>query len=311
MSPNNKQRSYKLFNDQIHRIGDISKNISFPGFEKVPVYDVFWFFVHGIQKGSLNIRATSIAFSFLLALGPALVFFLALLPYLPIENFQSTLTAILFDIIPANSYIAIEPLLDEIFHRRGGLPIFGLLTSLFFAQKGIHGIIESFNATYHTIETRSWYRQRLASVALMFLFFALAAISSSLFFASKVFLNSLIEPRNVEFQPIVFVSGKWIMLVTLTFISISFLYYFAPSRRTKWKFFSAGSTLATLLTIVSSLSFTYFMDHFAQLNKFFGSIGALVALMLWLNFIAISLLIGFELNASINNAQLKQLPKHN
>jgi membrane protein len=99
------------------------------------------------------------------------------------------------------------------------------------------------------------------------------------------------------------------MVIVVTFISISFLYYFGPSRRTKWKFFSAGSTLATLLTIMSSLGFTYFMDHFAQLNKFFGSIGALVALMLWLNFNALSLLIGFELNASINNAQQKGLLK--
>lgn len=305
MITESKDRNYKFFNETIHRVGDVCKKISFPGFEKVPVYDVFWFFVHGIQKGSLNIRATAIAFSFLLALGPALVFFLALLPYLPIENFQTTLTAILIDIIPENSYIAIEPLLDEIFRRRGGLPIFGLLTSLFFAQKGIHGIIESFNATYHTIETRSWYRQRLVSVALMFLFFALAAISSSLFFVSKVLVNSLIEPEAIEMQPYIFVSSKWITLVSLTFISISFLYYFGPSRKTRWKFFSAGSTLATLLTIISSLGFTYFMDHFAQLNQFFGSIGALVALMLWLNFNAISLLIGFELNASINNAQLK------
>lgn len=302
------QRNYKIFDKEIHQLGEVLKKVSFPGFEKVPAYDVFWFFIHGLQKGSLNIRATAIAFNFLLALGPALVFFLAMLPYLPIENFQVTLTNVLIDIIPGNSFIAIEPLLDEVFHRRGGLPIFGLLTSLFFAQKGIHGIIESFNATFHTLETRSWYRQRMVSVALMFVFFAIAALSSSFFFASKVLLNSLIQPGTIELDPYLFVSGKWLMLVIITFISISFLYYFGPSRQTKWKFFSAGSTLATLLTIISSLGFTYFMDHFAQLNKFFGSIGALVALMLWLNFNAISLLIGFELNASINNAQLKTLP---
>jgi len=309
MTPtDNTERTYTYFDKEIHHIGNVLKNITFPGFEKVPAYDVFWFFVHGIQKGSLNIRATAIAFNFLLALGPALVFFLALLPYLPIENFQDSLTNILIDIIPSNSYIAIEPLLDEVFHRRGGLPIFGLLTSLFFAQKGIHGIIESFNATYHTIETRSWHRQRIVSIALMFVFFALAAISSSLFFFSKVLVNSFVEPQNIEIQPYLFVLGKWLTLLSLTFISISFLYYFGPSRKTRWKFFSAGSTLATLLTIIASLGFTYFMDHFAQLNKFFGSIGALVALMLWLNFNAISLLIGFELNVSINNAQLKKLP---
>ena len=305
MKENTHQYTYKFFNNRIHLIGNKLKKVSFPGLEKVPAYTVFWFFIDGLKKGALNIRATAIAFNFLLALCPALVFFLAMLPYLPIENFQNTLLAILIDIIPGNSFIAIEPLLDEVFLRRGGLPIFGLLTSLFFAQKGIHGIIESFNATYHTLETRSWYRQRLVSVALMFVFFAIAAFSSTLFFFSKVLLTSLIDSGYLEFDTFLFVSGKLLMLVVLTFIIISFLYYFGPSRNTKWKFFSAGSTLATLLTIISSLGFTYFMDHFAQLNKFFGSIGALVALMLWLNFNAISLLIGFELNVSINNAQLK------
>ncbi|HBH49295.1 MAG TPA: hypothetical protein DDX98_11680 [Bacteroidales bacterium] len=312
MRENSETPTYRYFNNSIQRLIEFMERVSFPGFEKVPIYDVFWFFVNGLKKGALNMRATAIAFNFLLALGPALVFFMAMLPYLPINNFQENLSAILIDIIPENSFIAIEPLLDEVFKRRGGLPIFGLLTSLFFAQKGIHGIIEAFNATYHSLETRSWYRQRMVSVALMFMFFALAAISSTLFFFSKVLVNSFLleaEPQPIELQPFVFVSSKWLMVIVVTFISISFLYYFGPSRRTKWKFFSAGSTLATLLTIMSSLGFTYFMDHFAQLNKFFGSIGALVALMLWLNFNALSLLIGFELNASINNAQQKGLLK--
>jgi membrane protein len=181
------------------------ERVSFPGFEKVPIYDVFWFFVNGLKKGALNMRATAIAFNFLLALGPALVFFMAMLPYLPINNFQENLSAILIDIIPENSFIAIEPLLDEVFKRRGGLPIFGLLTSLFFAQKGIHGIIEAFNATYHSLETRSWYRQRMVSVALMFMFFALAAISSTLFFFSKVLVNSFLwkqNPNPLNYNPL-------------------------------------------------------------------------------------------------------------
>ena len=91
----------------------------------------------------------------------------------------------------------------------------------------------------------------------------------------------------------------------MTFLSISFLYYLAPMRKTKWRFITAGSTLATILTIVASLGFSYFVNHFAQFNKFFGSIGALIALMLWMNFNALTLLIGFELNASIHNAHLK------
>lgn len=305
MTAEHQERTFRFFNREIHRVADKLKTVSFPGFEKVPIYDVFWFFIRGIKQGGLNIRATAIAFNFLLALGPALIFFLTILPYLPINNFQETLENVLFDFIPSNSYIAIEPLIDEIFHRRGGLPIFGLLTSLFFAQKGIHGIIEAFNATFHTLETRSWYQQRIVSIGLVFVFYGLVAIASSIFVAGKGLVNSISQYNEGKMDTILLLSGKWVMLLTITFFCISILYYFGPSRKTKWKFFSAGSTLATILTIVSSLGFTYFMDHFAQLSKFFGSIGALIAIMLWMNFNAISLLIGFELNASINNAQLQ------
>jgi membrane protein len=94
------------------------------------------------------------------------------------------------------------------------------------------------------------------------------------------------------------------MIIGLTFSCISSLYYLAPLRKTNWRFFSAGSSLATVLTVAASVGFSYFVNNFAQFNKFFGSIGALVALMLWFNFNALTLLIGFELNASINNANL-------
>lgn len=307
MDVNPREYKYKFFDAQIHKIGRRCKKISFPGFDGVPVYDVFWFFVNGIKKGSLNLRATAVAFNFLLALGPALVFFLAMLPYLPIENFQASLKTILYQIIPSNSFITIEPILNEVFTRRGGLPILGLLTSLFFAQKGINGIIEAFNATSHTIESRSWYKQRLVSVGLLFIFYAVVVLASILFLLSRDLATSLAAAGQIDIKPLILISGKWIILITITFFSISFLYFMAPSRRTKWQFVSAGSTLATILTILASLGFTYFMDNFAQLNKFFGSIGAIVALMLWMNFNSLNLLIGFELNASISNARLNKL----
>jgi membrane protein len=303
-----KPYTYRFFNSRIHRFADRLKTISFPGFEKVPVYDVFWFFVDGLKKGSLNLRATAIAFNFLLALGPALVFFLALLPYLPIENFQFILQKILYDLIPSNSYIAIEPLLNEVFQRRGGLTILGLLTGLFFAQKGVHGIIEAFNASYHTIETRSYLRQKIAAVMLVFIFCALAVMASMLFFFGRGLIGVLTDSGMVRMDPRLLYYSNWVIVIVLTFFWISFLYYLVPAKKTQWKFFSAGSTLATILTVIASLGFSYFMDNIAQLNKFFGSIGALVALMLWMNFNAITLLIGFELNASINNAHSPKDP---
>src|SRR4030065_736037 len=96
------KRTYYFFNQQIHRLGDYFRRISFPGSKGVSAYDVFVFFFRGLSKGSLNIRASSIAFNFLLAIGPGIIFILTLIPFLPIRNFQRELLEILYDIIPEN-----------------------------------------------------------------------------------------------------------------------------------------------------------------------------------------------------------------
>ena len=282
------------------------RHITLPGFEKVPLYDVFWFFVKGVQKGSLNIRASAIAFNFMLALGPGVIFLLALIPLLPITNFQQELLEVFHRVMPDNSYIAIESLLNEIFSKHGGLPFFGLLVSLFFAWKGISGMLGAFNTTYHDIETRPWYSQRLVAVSLVFIFYMLIIIAALIMFFSKSWLERLLIGGYIRLNSTyyMFLAGKWVIIVVLTYFCISFMYFLAPRRRTKFRFFSAGSSLATFLTVVASLGFSYFVNHFAQFNKFFGSIGALIALMLWFNFNALTLLVGFELNASIKNATL-------
>ncbi len=282
------------------------RHVTLPGFERVPLYDAFWFFVKGVQKGSLNIRASAIAFNFMLALGPGVIFLLALIPLLPVTNFQDELLEVFHRIMPDNSYIAIESLLNEIFSKHGGLPIFGLLVSLFFAQKGVSGMLNAFNTTYHIIETRPWYTQRLVAVALVFIFYLLIIIAALIMFFSKTWLERLLIEGYIRLNSTyyMFIIGKWVIIVVLTYFCISFMYYLTPRRRTKFRFFSAGSSLSTILTVAASLGFSYFVNHFAQFNKFFGSIGALIALMLWFNFNALTLLIGYELNASIMNANL-------
>lgn len=307
MTETPQERTYRIFNTQIHKLGEHLRHISFPGFQKVPLYDAIWFFIRGVQKGYLNTRASSIAFNFMLAFGPGVIFLFALIPYLPIINFKQELLEVFNGIMPGNSYIAIESLINEVFERRGsGLPLFGLVLSLFFAQKGINGIIEAFNSTYHEIEARSWFKQRLIAVSLVFIFYGLLIVASLIMFFSKSMLENLFVGGylKMSYSYHLFLYGKWIMIIGLTFCCISFLYYLAPRGKTNWRFFSAGSSLATVLVVSASVGFSYFVNNYAQFNKFFGSIGAIVALMLWFNFNALTLLIGFELNASIKNANL-------
>jgi membrane protein len=300
----NSDRPANTYKSYFHnkRLVRWSKQIKFPGTQGLSAYEVISYFIRGLSKGSLNIRATSIAFHFLLALGPAIVFLLGLIPYLPIRNFQQGLMDILMEVIPKNSYVALEILLKV---KHNGLQIFGFLVTVFFVQKGINGILEAFNATYHTIETRQWIDRRLIAVGLFGILFVLVTLAAILLFFSNLgirylYLHGIIMDYG---NYLLLQLGKWIVILTLTFLAISFLYYLAPSRKTKWRFLTPGSILATLLSILTSIGFSYFVNHFAPFNKFFGPIGTLIAVMLWMNFNALALLAGFELNASIRNAR--------
>jgi membrane protein len=301
--------TYKLFNSQIHKLGDHCRKVSFPGSRGLSLYEVISLYIKGLSKGSLNIRATSIAFHFMLALGPVVILLLGLIPYLPFRNFQVGLMDVLVDIIPENSYVVLESLLKEVFSAHRGLPIFGFLVTLFFIQKGLNGIIESFNATYHTFGSRPWIERRLISVGLFFIFFILATLAVILLFFSNMGVRHLYAEGIIKAHATftLLLAGKWVIVLALTFMAISFLYYLAPARKTQWRLFTPGSIFATMLSIITSLAFSYFANHFAPFNLFFGSIGTLIAVMLWMNFNALALLAGFELNASIKNALYKKL----
>ncbi|MDA3779886.1 MAG: YihY/virulence factor BrkB family protein, partial [Bacteroidales bacterium] len=101
--------------------------------------------------------------------------------------------------------------------------------------------------------------------------------------------------------------GKWIIIIAFFFFAISSLFYLAPAKKTKWRFISVGSTLATILTLLTSLGFSYFVNNFGQYNKLYGSIGTLMVILIWLYFNSFAILLGFELNASINNAKQENL----
>jgi membrane protein len=285
------------------------KRVSFPGFDKVPLYEVGRFFVKGLMQGALSTRASSIAFNFFLAIFPAVIFFFTLIPYIPINNFQEELLKILQDVLPNNAYLSIKDTLEDIvLNKRSGLLSFGFIAAFYFATNGINAMIVAFNASRHEMETRSWLNMRLVSFLLVLIITMLLTIAIGLIVFSQFGFNYLINLGwlKQDFTYYLLLSGKWLIIIGLFFFTISFLYYFAPSKKKNWRFISAGSTLATLLSILISVGFSFYVNNFGQYNKLYGSIGTIIVILLWLYFNALVLLIGFELNASIKNAKIKR-----
>lgn len=283
-----------------------AKRVSFIGFDGVPIFNVLTFFGRGIIKGSITTRASAVAFDFFVALFPTIIFVFTLIPYIPVENFQQQLLDLIEGIMPLTAFELVESTLVEVITQRSfGLLSFGFIMAVFFAHNGMNSLIDAFNATYHTIETRKFVNQHLIALFLTFLLPSLLTLSVLLVLFGQHGLGFLVEKEilKVNFTYYIFVVLRWAIIICVFFFSISFLYYLAPAKRTKFRFISAGSIMATVMILVTSIGFSYFVNNFGQYNKLYGSIGSLLALMIWIFFNAIGLIVGFELNASIASAR--------
>ncbi|MFC2096384.1 YihY/virulence factor BrkB family protein [Bacteroidota bacterium] len=285
-----------------------AKKVSIPGFDGVPIYYVIKFFISGAKNGYLATRASAIAFNFALAIFPTMLFLFTLIPFIPVQNLQIELLTLIKDFLPQNAFQYFEStLVSVVTIKKIGVFSFGAFASLIFSTNAVHALIQAFNNTYHTIDTRNWTAIRVVSTFLVFMIFILIATAVLLITFGQFILTSLVEVKIIETNIIYYFITliKWLIIVALFFFSISFLYYYAPAKKSKWKFISAGSTLATILALLTSLGFSYFVNNFGQYNKLYGSIGTIMVVLLWLYFNSFALILGFELNASINNAQLE------
>lgn len=283
-----------------------TKRIALPGFDKMPIYYVADFFFTGIQRGSIVTRAQSLAFSFFLALFPAIIFLFSLIPYIPIANFQNEILKLIQNVLPQNAYASVRTTIEDIIQiQRGGLLSVGFITALYFTTNGFMTMMRGFNSSYHVVESRTPFQQRKVAVVLTFILSTLVIISTALIIFSEVSTKYLVTHSILKSktQVILIMMGKWTVVLALFFFAISFLYYYAPAVKKTYRFISAGSTFATLLAIAVSTGFAYFVNHFGQYNKIYGSIGTLIVIMLWIYFNSVILILGFELNASIENAK--------
>lgn len=302
----NKIIQFILNNWPIKPLLTLSKHLRLPGFEGLPLYDVGEFFITRLSEGELQTRARSLAFSFFLALFPAIIFIFTLIPYIPIESFPERLLSLIRDFLPANTFdSARETIEDIILHQRGGLLSFGFLFALFVSADGIMALMTWFNKSYHGRELRSAWKFRLMAIVLTISLALLVFLAIGLIVTTEFVFYYLEEKKIlVNFMQLIFLTvGKWVILLALCFSAISLLYYYGPSKHDKLKFISAGSSLATLLIVLTSLGFNYFVTNFGQYNKVYGSIGTLIVILIWLYINSFVLLVGYELNVSIRKAR--------
>ncbi len=284
----------------------VADHIKYPGPESVSFLDIGRFFILGLQQGDIQSRARSISFDFFLAIFPTIIFFFTLIPYIPVDGIQDRMLFLLQEVLPPYTFEAARTTIEDILKQpRGGLLSFGFLFALYVSTNGINSLIDSFNQSYHGIEVRSAFQQRMVSVYLTLMLAIIVILSIALIVFAEIATNYLQTKNLLNAGPRILLlqTGKWIILIAMALCMISFLYFFGPSKKNKRPFISVGSVTATILLIATSIGFNYFIANFSQYNKLYGSIGTLIVILIWINFNSLQLIIGFELNASIENAK--------
>lgn len=290
----------------LNRIILKAKKVTLPFFDGVPLYDVTRFFYKGIVDGAITTRASAIAFNFILAVFPTIIFLFTLIPYIPINDFQKQLMDLIQSVLPDAAFVAVEGTIQDIITQpRGSLLSFGFLAAFIFSTNGLVSIIVAFNGTIHAIETRNLVSLYLTAFGLSIILTVLTTMSVALITISQRAMAFMVAKHFINRDYIYYsvIGGKWLVILLLFFFAFAFLFYYGPARKTKFRFISAGGTLATVLSIIISVGFSFYINNFGRYNTLYGSIGTLVVVMLWFYFMALSLLIGFELNVSIWSAQ--------
>ena len=279
-----------------------SKKIILPGFQGIPLFDVIRFFFLQVKKTGFTERASAIAFNFTMAIPPAVIFLFTLIPYLPISRqFIHQMFDLIRDVVPGerNNHGLISFLLDILNKPRTGLLSTGFILALFFSSNAVMGIMRSFDKNYIGFKKRKGLNQRGMALRLTFILFILFFITIILL----VMQGAVLRWLGITNETLITVihNLRWLFIVAMFFFSVSFIYRYAPAVHKRWKLINPGSILAAFLMITFTAGFSYWVSNFSNYNELYGSISTVLILMLLIYFNSLVLLIGFELNVSINS----------
>ena len=285
------------------------KRIKFKNYENASLYFVIKIFIEKITKDEILQRANGVAFNFTLALFPAIIFLFTLVPFIHafVPSIDSaTILTFLGEYIPESMYVVISSTIEDIVgQERGGLLTFGAVFSLYLAANGVLSLMQAFNSCYKTVEKRGFFKMRFVAIGLTIMLAFVLILAIVLLIVGNIVINKVNAIEWIDIQDYtyyVIMSLRFIVMFIVFYIAISFIYYFGPAIHYNWRFFSIGSIISTLLCLFASYGFSYYITSFGTYNKLYGSIGVLIALMIWQFILTVILLVGYEINASLHHA---------
>jgi len=256
-----------------------------------------------IEDDNVFNGAAALAYYWMLAVFPALIFLLSLLPFLPVRNLEDAIMDFLGQAMPQQAAALFGDVLAETTsNTSGGLLSFGLLFTLWSASAGLYAIMQQLNITYDVKEGRSFWKVR-GTALLLTLGFLILIIGA---FALIIF-GGVVQDWMAAFvgrNPVLltfFATFRWIVIVCLLLLGFAMIYYFGPDVEQKFKFVTPGSILGAILLVAASLAFSFYVSNFSDYAATYGSLGAVIILLLWLYLAGFVILLGSEVNALLEH----------
>jgi membrane protein len=292
----------------VHKIIMFLKQLVLPGFQKIPFWDVMKFFVESLFQGPFFQRAAAMTYYIFTALIPLFMALIALLSFLG-PQLQTNLLDFIQQAVPEYLWPAVQKIVTGLIHRQSGAILYiSLALGIYLTFISVNAIVTTLNISYFDIEQRKAIKQLPISFTMVVVFLVVIISACVIFIGASLLVNyltvSLFGSEIVYKYAIAFI--KWLMLFILLYLFLAALFYFAPYNKKYFKFFSPGASFSTILLVVLLYALNYYFSHFNSYNLVYGSIGALLLIMLWLYWSCMAILIGFDLNVSISIAQAKR-----
>ncbi len=291
---------------------NLSKRIVIPGFKGLSLHDLLTIYINGIIEGTFSSRASSVAYSFFVALFPFLLFILNLIPYIPVEGFQTRFLIFIESLLPAQTSDLFYPVIADIaVNPRGGLLSFVIILSVFLAANGVNSIFSAFEYSVHVTINRTFFRQYFAALGVSIVLALLLLVTVGVILYGEYAINTFKGYDYISNDLFWIKTLQITVFISMIYLAVATLYYFGTKEGRSSRFFSPGALVTTLLFLLTTYFFGVYINNFSTYNELYGSLGAILIMMfyIWIN--SNLLLLGFELNVSLQRLKDKMNNEHN
>ncbi|TLP62997.1 MULTISPECIES: YihY/virulence factor BrkB family protein [Pseudomonas] len=274
----------------------------FPDLRGLPLHRVLVRTVKEFLDDEMSTYASALAYQMLFSLFPFLLFLIALIGFLHLPDFFSWLRLQSELVLPPQALEQVNPVIDQLQQSKGGLVSVGIVIALWTASAGVRLMMSAMNAAYDVPEGRPvWKRIPLSIIYTVGIAGMLLAAAALMVLGPQVMEWIAAQVGLQEAVVTVWTVLRWPAIIILMMVAVALIYYVMPDVKQKFRFITPGSVLAVVVWIIASLGFAYYVRTFADYNAMYGSIGAIIVLLLYFYISAAVLLLGAEMNAVIEH----------